>query len=261
MKQPFVHSLPPFVGQMTYRIRIPLFKKKGTMVNILKKAASGLLEGLFDRATVLAVRIWNDASMYEVDLHLPEINMESWNSIKRLKCKVGPLEYRDYTPVLWNSETNICTMLIDSAHQGAGSRWVRTLKTGDTILYGAAHAASLPSLRGRLLCLADASALGHFLALKQLTDSSEHPMDVAVMVHGDCEIPEIFKEENPEFQFIKCSGSDGISKMEQWCFDKDLTDYNSIYIAGNVSMMKALKSKLRADPNVHAKIYGYGFWS
>ncbi|MCF0050407.1 siderophore-interacting protein [Dyadobacter sp. LJ53] len=232
------------------------------MVNILKKAASGLLERMLNSATVIAVRVWPEADMHEVDLYLPDVDMDSWDSIKRLKCKVDELEYRDYTPVLWNSEMSVCTMFIDSGHAGAGSRWVRALKTGDQILFGAAHAAALPSTKGPVLCLADASALGHFLALKQLTDRSEHPMDVAVLLHGDYEIPEIFKAENPEFCFIKSSGrTEGIDMMEQWCHNKALTEYNSIYIAGNVSMTKALKSKLKSNPKVHARIKGYGFWS
>jgi len=231
------------------------------MIDQLKKAASGLLERMFNRATVIAVRTWYPATMYEVDLHLPDTDMKSWNTIKRLKCKVEALEYRDYTPVLWNSDLNICTMLIDSGHNGAGSRWVQTLKTGDEVLFGAAHAASLPAVKGRILCLADASALGHFLALKQLTDRSEHPMDVAVVLHENYEIPALFKEENPEFHFIYAPVHDGFRVIEQWCDSKMLSDYNSIYIAGNISMMKALKRKLKTDSRVNAKIYGYGFWS
>jgi NADPH-dependent ferric siderophore reductase len=231
------------------------------MVNIFKKAASSLLERLSSTATVLAVRSWQQGTMYEVDLHLPEVDMESWNSIKRLKCRVGAFDYRDYTPTLWNSEMNICTLLIDSGHDGAGSQWVRTLKAGDKILYGAAHAASLPPVKGRMLCLADASAIGHFLALKQLTDRSEHPMDVTIIVQDIYQIPTVFKEENPEFRFIKGPGNGLINRMEQWLRGEELTGYNFVYIAGNSSMMKVLKSKLKADPQVHARVYGYGFWS
>ncbi|MCF2489265.1 siderophore-interacting protein [Dyadobacter sp. CY347] len=231
------------------------------MVDILKKAASGLMERMLSSALVVAVRTWPHADMHEIDLYLPDIDMDSWDTIKRLKCKVGTLEYRDYTPVLWNSETNVCTMLIDSGHAGAGSRWVRTLKPGDQVLFGPAHAASPPSQTGPILCFADASAIGHFLALKQLTDRSEHPMDVVVMIPDGYGIPEIFKEENPEFHFINGIGQAGLNMMEQWFLSKDLRDYNSIYIAGNVSMTKTLKTKLKASPNVHARIKGYGFWS
>lgn len=231
------------------------------MVNILKKAASGLLEMMLSPAMVLAVRAWDSKTMYEVDLHLPTANMASWDTIKRLKCKVGALEYRDYTPSLWNSETNVCTMFIETGHDGPGSCWARQLKPGDEISYGAAHAAALPTLLGGVLCLADGSALGHFLALKQLTDHSEHPMDVAVLLPETYQIPDLLKEENPEFDFMTGHGEAGIALMEQWCDQKELNRYNSIYIAGSVPMMRALRRKLKANPAVHAKVQGYGFWS
>ena len=231
------------------------------MVNILKKAASGLLEMMLSPAKVLAVRAWYPGTMYEVDLHLPTTNMEGWDTIKRLKCKLDALEYRGYTPALWNSETNVCTMFIEAGHNGAGSRWVKRLQPGDEISFGAAHAAALPTSLGGVLCLADGSALGHFLALKQLTDHSEHPMDVAVLLPENCRIPDTLKEENPEFEFITGHGNAGIALLEQWCDRKDLNQYNSIYIAGNVPMMRALRRKLKANPAVHAKVYGYGFWS
>lgn len=231
------------------------------MVNILRKAVSGIVQRMLSNATVTAVKKWHPGTIYEVELYLPQTDVESWHTIKRLKCKVADLEYRDYTPVLWNSELNICTLLIDGGHHGAGSRWVRALKAGDQILFGPAHAAALPSVKGRILCLADASALGHFLALKQLTDQSEHALEVGVLVHAEQTIPETFKEENPEFQFIRGCQDDGADLLEQWYEGKALTDYNSIYIAGNIPMMKALKRKLKSDPNVQAKVYGYGFWS
>ncbi|MCE7059436.1 siderophore-interacting protein [Dyadobacter sp. CY343] len=231
------------------------------MVNIFKKAASGLMERMLSSGTVTSIRKWQPGTLYEVELHIPHINMEGWDSIKRLKCKVDELEYRDYTPVSWNSELNICTLLIDGGHDGAGSRWVRALKPGDPVLFGAAHAASLPSAKGRILGLADASALGHFLALKQLTDQSEHPMEVGVLVHGGQEIPDAFTEVNPEFEFLKNSQNEGADMLEQWYSRKALADYNSIYIAGNIPMMKALKRKLKSNPRVHAKVYGHGFWS
>ena len=231
------------------------------MVSIFKKAASGLLERMLSSATVTSVQKWHPGTLYEVELHIPHINMESWDSIKRLKCKVDDLEYRDYTPVSWNWELNVCTLLIDGGHNGAGSRWVRALKTGDPVLFGAAHAASLPSAKGRILGLADASALGHFLALKQLTDQSEHPMEVGVLVHDGQKIPDTFTQVNPEFEFIKGSQNEGAGLLEQWCSRKSLADYNSIYIAGNISMMKTLKRILKSDPTVHARVYGHGFWS
>ncbi|WP_031530216.1 siderophore-interacting protein [Dyadobacter crusticola] len=231
------------------------------MTNLLKRAAAGLLESMLTAGTVTDVRTWQPGYLFEVDLHLPTVDMKSWDSIKRLKCKVDALQYRDYTPALWNSELNLTTLFIDAAHQGAGSRWVRQLQTGDKVLFGAAHAAVLPAHKGRMLCIGDASAIGHFLALKQLTDQAEHPMETGILIGDDYEIPDDFKENNPEFRFIRGSAEVGIPRVEQWLRSKDLSVYKSIYIAGNIPMMKALRRTIKADPTMRARIYGHGFWS
>jgi NADPH-dependent ferric siderophore reductase len=231
------------------------------MANILKKAVAGLFEKMLTPSHVLDVRAWQPSTLYEVDMHLPTITLEKWNTIKRLKCKVGDLEFRDYTPALWNAEKKVCTMYIEAGHQGAGSRWIQQLKPGDEILFGAAHAAQLPAQEGKLLCLGDGSALGHFLALKQLTDRSHYPMDVAVFLHDQYQIPPSLLENNPEFKFIIKPHGASLDALEQWYRSKELRSYTSIYIAGNIPMVTSLRRKLKAILDVHAKIYSYGFWS
>ena len=86
------------------------------MANILKKAVSGLLEKMFMSSIVTDIRAWQPATMYEVDVHIPGVHMEKWDTIKRLKCQVADLEYRDYTPALWDEEKKFCTMLIEAGH-------------------------------------------------------------------------------------------------------------------------------------------------
>jgi len=231
------------------------------MATILKKAAAGLLERMLDPAYVVEVRAWQPATFYEVDVHLPSVDMGQWNTIKRFKCKVDAFEYRDYTPALWNADTNICTLYIEAGHNGSGSRWVKRLKTGDQILVGVAHAASLPAQTGNLLGLADGSALGHFLGLKQLTDRQKHPMDVAIYLHAEYQLPTSLLANNTEFDFIVKPDSHCLSTLEEWCMSKDLSIYTTIYIAGYIPMVTGLRKKLKATPNVSARIYSYGFWS
>ena len=231
------------------------------MTNILKKAVSGLLEKMFTPSEVIDVRAWQPATMYEVDVFLPTIPMEKWDTIKRFKCKVDDFEYRDYTPATWNAETKVCTMYIEAGHNGAGSRWIRQLKKGDDVILAPAHAASLPAQQGKVLCLADGSALGHFLGLKQLTDPGKYPIEAGIFLHENYEIPTALVQNNPEFEFITKPHGNSCDVLEQWFMSKDLSSYSSIYIAGNIPMVRTLRKKLKALPGVHAKISTYGFWS
>lgn len=231
------------------------------MSNILKKAIGGLLDQILSSAKVLAVRPWLSFTVYEIDLHLPNINMEKWNTIKRLKCKVGDLEYRDYTPAHWNAEKRTCTIYIEAGHKGVGSRWVKQLKAGDEVLFGDAHAAQLPTQEGRILCIGDGSALGHFLALKQLTKDGQCPMDAIVYFHDADEPPYALAKSNPEYTFIINPNTDVFSTLAEWCTTNDLSIYTSVYIAGNIPMVTALRKKLKVKPEIKAKIYVHGFWS
>lgn len=147
------------------------------MGNILKKAAAGLMDKMLSTATVISVRAWEPSTLSEIVIHTPTIAMEKWDSIKRFKCKVGEWDYRDYTPAKWDAETRQCTLYIETGHAGAGSHWARQLRAGDEIRLGPAHAASLPGKPGKILCLGDSSALGHFLSLRQLTNARQYPME------------------------------------------------------------------------------------
>jgi NADPH-dependent ferric siderophore reductase len=231
------------------------------MSNILKKAIGGLLDKVLNPSKVLCLRSSQSSSMYEIDLHLPNVNMEKWNTIKRLKCKVGELEYRDYTPALWDAEKRVCTIYIEAGHDGAGSRWARQLKVGDEVLFGDAHAAQLPAKEGRILCMGDGSALGHFLALKQLTKNGTYPMDAAILLHDHYQLPSMLTENHSEYTFTMNPGADRFATLAEWCSTKDLSIYTSIYIAGNIPMVTALRKKLKINSGIQAKIYVHGFWS
>src|SRR5215468_8368313 len=85
--------------------------------------------------TVLAVRTWEPGSIREIDLHLPDVDMSGWTSAQHLKCKVGTLSYRDYTPLGWDAETSTCTLIIYTGHEGIGSQWARQLRAGEPLFY------------------------------------------------------------------------------------------------------------------------------
>lgn len=230
------------------------------MANVLKGFVGNLIDKITSSAEIIDVRAWNLNGIYEIDVHLPMIDMDKWKCVQRLKCKVGELKYRDYTPAHWDNKTQICTLYIDAGHQGVGSNYIRELKKGDNLFFSATHSTPIPSQTGKVLCIADASALGNSFALQQLTDRTNYPLDAVTFFEANIQIPSSLKEQNPEFEFLFGALEHKIKILTQWCESKDLTIYSSIYITGNLSMVRELRSILKSKPEVRAQIYANGFW-
>lgn len=227
-----------------------------------KKAVFSLIDKAFTQeGFVLAVRKWQPEMMYEIDLHLPEVDMTKWNTIPRLKCKVAEYEYRDYTPATWDVEKRICTLLIETEHNGSGSSWTKNLQAGDTILFAPAHAAQLPSKPGKILCFGDGSALGHFLALKQLTSRKEYPFEAFIFLNENYTIPDYFTYANPEFNFVMKPGAHSLDVLQQSSENKIMAEFSSVYIAGYIPMVTGLRKIFKKNPYLTAKIFAHGFWS
>lgn len=230
------------------------------MANMIKKALSGLIETMLDKGHVVAVRTWQPGTMVEVDLHLPDIDLSQWLNVKRLKIKVAALEYRDYTPATWNAAKRICTMYIEAEHDGAGSTWAKSLKKGDEVLFGPAYAGSTPTETGKILCLGDGSALGHFLAIKQLTNRKLYPFSAVVFLANEYELPAKFVRDNPELDCITKKHGNALDELSQWVQQRDLSQYTTIYMYGQASLVKGMKNLLRDKDEVQARIYSAAFW-
>src|SRR5580698_7103319 len=140
-------------------------------MNKLTQKAIALAEAPFLRkGEVLAVRAWEPGSIREIDLHLPDCDMSKWTSAQHIKCKVGVLSYRDYTPSGWDAETHTCTLLIYAAHDGPGSRWARDLRPGDQLSYRKPESSHHHPEAKQLCFLGDETTIAHFLALQQLAE-------------------------------------------------------------------------------------------
>ena len=231
------------------------------MANVLKQAVFNLIEKAFNKGYVVATRSWKPATIHEIDIHMPGIDMNKWNSIYRIKCKVGEFEYRDYTPATWDIEKKVCTVIIETEHKGCGSSWAKNLQVGDTVLFGPVHAAQLPAKPGKVIGFGDGSALGHFLALKHLTDRKEYPLEVVIFLNEVYTLPDHFIAENPEFEFIMMPDANSLEALHRFSDKKTLSDYTSVYIAGYIPMVSGLRKVFKKNPDINAKIYAHGFWS
>ena len=232
------------------------------MANVLKKAVFNLMDKAFTQeGYVLAIRKWEPAKIYEIDLYMPETDMNKWNTIPRIKCKVAKYEYRDYTPAAWDSEKNVCTVIIETEHNGCGSSWTQNLQVGDTVLFAPAHAAQLPSKPGKIVCFGDGSAIGHFLALKQLTDRTQYPLEAVIFLNEEYKLSDSFLSDNPEFKFLMKADIKNPETLNQFSENKILPDSAYVYIAGYIPMVTGLRKMIKKNPQFNARIYANGFWS
>jgi NADPH-dependent ferric siderophore reductase len=231
------------------------------IMNKLTQKALTLAETTFIRgARVLAVRIWEPDTVREIDLHLPDCDMSKWDSAQHIKCKVGTLLYRDYTPSGWDAETRTCTLILHTAHDGPGSRWGKQLRTGDTVAYlGVGSNHQQPVAGKPLVFLGDETAIGHFLALRQLAG------DRAV-IGGAIVLSE--EHHRDEFdQYFSGWGLQALGKaslreygrLKEWVSRLNFSEHRDsiFYLAGYSPEMVRLRKLLRQRG---MQVQAQGFW-
>jgi NADPH-dependent ferric siderophore reductase len=233
-------------------------------MNKLTQKAIDLAETSFlQRGEVLAVRAWKPGSIREIDLHLPECDMSKWVNAQHIKCKVGVLAYRDYTPSGWDAETHTCTILVHAAHRGAGSSWALGLVPGDTIQYrgpGSSHQEPVPA---RQLCfLGDETSIGHVLALQQLA-SPGAVISGAVLLseaHHRQEFQEYFG--GWSVQPLQKAADGDYRELDHWVDALDPRDHADtvFYLAGYGPGVNGLRKLLRRKGIAGNMVKAQGFW-
>lgn len=228
-------------------------------MNIIKRKAFSVLESrMLKNGEVLAVRNWNGNTFFEIDLHLPGVNMENWSSVQYIKVKVADYTYRDYTPALWEEETHTCTLCVNASQNSCGSKWAATLNRGDKISYFGIKPTAHPPVPGKkILCLGDSSSVGHFLALKQLTVDKEG-------VYGAVS----FNNEAHANEFTDYFDSGLVALKEKkwdvallsWLKEQQLTN-ETVYMAGHIDTAVQLKKYLKQCKDFKGTIKVQGFWS
>ncbi len=233
-----------------------------TLSRIKKKAGSFFENQYLQSATVLEVREWEPATLTEIDLHLPGIDMSNWTEVPYLKVKVAEFTYRDYTPSGWDAETSTCTLYVDTAHEGAGSKWARSLKKGDTVNYiktirSTDHG---PAGTPAVIAMGDESSIGHLLALQQLVlPVTRFSGAILMSEEGNRRLfSEYFRS---PIQAIKGNDVYGHHTLIQWVIDRKFAlDNTEFYIAGNYTMVAQLRKLLILQGYSNNQIKVQGFW-
>lgn len=233
-------------------------------MNKLTHATADLLERRWLKtAKVLAIREWDPATFLEIDLHLPDCDMSKWQVAQHMKCKVGTLAYRDYTPSGWDAETRTCTLFIDAGHEGQGSRWVKKLKTGDTVYYlGISSSHHQPAAGKRLVFLGDETAIGHFLSLQQLAGPQTR-IDGAITIADKQHRHEFSRYfSNLGLQPLDKKSPGHYTAMEEWVSGLEVGDHDEtvFYLAGYIPAVTRLRKILREKGYHRSQVRCQGFW-
>lgn len=210
---------------------------------------------------VLEVRTWRPATMIEVDLHLPLVNMHQWQEVPYIKFRVGNLSYRDYTPTEWDASTSTCTLFINTAHVGPGSLWARGLRRNDAIQYiktGSTHQGikAMPALTA----LGDESSIGHLLALQQMSSATTH-FSGAVLI-DDKQHRAFFDKSMKSFiQPIARNEMYGHHTLMRWIYTQQYPLRDTVFfLSGNNVMVSQLRKLLKQEGCSSANIKSQGFW-
>jgi NADPH-dependent ferric siderophore reductase len=213
-------------------------------------------------ATVLAVRAWEPGSIREIDLHMPDCDMSGWSSAQHIKCKVGTLVYRDYTPLGWDAGTSTCTLLIHSGHEGIGSRWARGLQVGDTVSYVRIGSSRQHPSGRSLVFLGDESAIGHFLALRQLAPAGTE-ISGAVLL-GEAHHREEFEAYYPGWGLKALEKNEVLDycELDRWVENFALREHPDavFYLAGYIPSVVRLRKLLRRKGVARGRVMAEGFW-
>lgn len=229
-------------------------------MNVLKQTALAYLEkATAKRGRILDVRAWNPATIFEIDLHLPETNMYKWKQVQHMKVKVANGIYRDYSPAMWDCETSTCTLIVDAGHEGAGSAWVKQLRKGDDIVYlGIGPTPHKPADAGQMYCLGDTSTIAHFLALEQLADSPGRLTGTIALQHPNHQLE--FTSYFYQTSLTAIAGKEKDKCAQLLPVIAPLTD-ETVYVAGNNKTVVQLRKLLRQQVSFKGSIRPQGVWS
>jgi len=221
----------------------------------IKNKAGEILENqLLNTGSVLAIRYWELSGLIEIDLHLPSVDMLHWKQIPYIKLRVDGFSFRDYSPFGWDAETSTCSILVDSAHKGPGSRWAQHLSIGDTVFYfGPESTRQFPHPTDCVVGLGDASSVGHLLALQQLTVPVSR-FDMAIVL--DSPQSEVLRDTfSPVLNILP-----NYDDLANWLVKQQYSIANtSFYVNGNNELVTTLRKLLKKMG--YSQIRVKGFWS
>ncbi len=210
---------------------------------------------------VLAVRSWNGGNLHEIDIQLPNVDFEKWGKAQSIKCRISALHYTDYTPAMWDVEEKICTLYIDTSHNGQGSIWAKNQTMGNDFHYLKIEAEKHFPIAGKhLVFLGDQTSIGHFCAIQQLADKTAKIS--GFVSFKDLQTAEEFEKNCLWLPLRAISVQNDIYyQTEEWLIANQSEKEDFIfYVVGGAELVMGLRKILKNYGVDGSRIKLKGFW-
>jgi NADPH-dependent ferric siderophore reductase len=210
------------------------------MSTLKEKATAFLMSRIGKTAHVKDITAITE-TLLQITLQLPDAL--NWRSCQHLKCETAKHAYRDYTIASWDAATLTAVLLIHTSHEGAGSHWAKQLQTGQPLFYvGPGGGFQQPTAAENLVCIGDASAIGHFVSLYK-SKSPQQQFDVLIT------------EEHLPDEILGMPIQ--IGELKRWLPTLNLQE-TTFYLAGNIPLVVNTRKTLKELG--YKQIKSAGFW-
>ena len=233
-------------------------------MSVLTKTLGNVLEKtLMAPAKVASVKTLGRFRLLE--LRGDGLKKSGWEPGDKLRVKLGDLEMRTYTPMMWDDAKGVTRLIAWLPGRGPGSAWAESAKAGESFFFkGPKDSLKLSkAAEGPVVFFGDETAVGAAAALRGLRGANrearfifefEDPAGAAALlsVAGLEDAVVIRKEEGAAH--LKEIRKRIVAWIEQWSED------GRVFLVGNQESLKELKSAVEKRVDNRAKIKAKVYW-
>jgi|GEM_PF-2051498 len=228
----------------------------------VQKSTVSIVEKIFVKSgEITAIRVWNGCNLYELDIHLPNVEFSKWDKAQSIKCRISALHYTDYTPAMWNNEEKSCTLYIDTSHNGQGSIWAKNQRVGNPFYYAKIEAEKhFPIPNKHLVFIGDQTGIGHFCSLQQLADKNTKIS--GFITFNDKQTADCFYQNCPWLPLQTVSLQNDIYyQTKEWLNNNQYQKDNFVfYVVGSAELIVSIRRLLKTYEIDGSQIESKGFW-
>jgi NADPH-dependent ferric siderophore reductase len=200
-----------------------------------------------------------------IELQGDGLKGSGWSPGDKLRVKLGDLDLRTYTPILWDDKRGVARLLAWLPGRGPGSAWAKAAKAGQSFYFkGPKESLKLSkAAEGPVVFFGDETAVGAAAALRAM-----RPDGHAVRFLFELEDPEgataalslvglenaVTIRKGPGQGHLKAIRKQIVEWVGEWA------EEGRIFLVGNQESLKELKSALEKKLGDKAKIKTKVYW-